>query len=852
MKLFAMNKLFLSVCVVSIAIFSSASAEDNSSVQQESLSKDASTVLVDIQSARAYLSRHPEESRLVELEGVVTCVHYWRTGFLVGNEEGLVIPCDMPLQVKNHSVPIKFGDRIFMKGKTVSRKFLIDVSSVEIIGHADSIPSRPVLFVDGTPQLFGSAYYRTEGIVHEIAHRKNEINLFVHTQNGRIAISYRFHEPITEDLRTWLGQKFRIEGNAKQVASPDIGKLQSILMCSDRSQIQLIDNHSECIDSQSRELKARTFGVVEWVEMDKNLLIEGRRVKTDLSRCFRAGDRVEISRSLTSEQGSPFLHAKISGQGPLPPVKVLDIRTAAKIVPDLHSTSITGIVSEWNRMPLHWTCVVRANNEQIKAVFLASSFADSERPFEKLPSGSLIRLRGVMDRNLPDSSPSLFQLRVGRIEDAVLLRDVASLKSDKLLFALAIISSLVAALLLWIVSLKQQVRSRTRALKLAQEEQFRVEKLNAVARLAGGIAHDFNNLLTAVSANLCLAEIEAHDPNKLRNRVAVASSAVERAARLTRYLLDFSRQTPLDLQPTSVGEVIEQAAELMRHTLSPAVQFSCIVDENLHYCLADGLRLEQVLLNLCFNARDALRNNSGSIAIRATNDFHRQLGKCVRITVEDNGVGMSLDVQSNIYEPFFTTKAVGSGTGLGLSTALGIVEQHKGKIDCHSVLGNGTRFDIYLPITFCDRPLVRIENKRPSVARIQGMRPLQILLVDDEPFLRDSNSQLLSALNHVVAQAENGKIAIDLLRRNPVFDLVLLDLTMPVMSGSEALKLIKAEFPHVRVVICSGYASESHALDSGSNSVKPDGFLEKPFTMEALAKILNDCSSSSNSIRRAA
>ncbi len=691
--------------------------------------------------------------------------------------------------------------------------------------------------------------------MHEVVQRNNEISFLVHSQHGEIAVSYRDSEPITEDLRTWLGKKFRIEGNAKHFVSTDIERSKSILMCSDRSQIQLKDKDTvtKSLDYQSTKLKMKTFGVVEWVEADKSLVIEGKRVKTSLARCFRPGDRVEIIRSLASEQGSSLLHAKIAGQGPLPPVKVLDIPTAAKTIPNLHSTSIVGVVSEWNRTPLNWTCVVRAGNDQINAFFPVSATRDSERPFEKFPNGSLVRLRGVLDRTTPDSSSSLFQLRVGRIEDAELLRDVASMKANHLLSALAIISSIVAGLLLWIVSLRQQVWTRTLALKTAQEEQLRVGKLNAVARLAGGIAHDFNNLLTAVSANLSLAEIEADDPGKLRNRVAVASSAVERAGKLTKYLLDFSRQTSLNLQPNSVSEVIEQAAELMRHTLKPNINFSCTVDDNLHFCLVDGLRLEQVLLNLCFNARDALHDKPGVISIRATNGMHRQIGECVRISVEDNGVGMSLDVQSNIFEPFFTTKPVGFGTGLGLSTALGIIEQHHGKIDCHSELGKGTRFDVYLPkVKVGKRPIARVEESSNVKLFNREAVPLKILLVDDESFLRDSNSQLLSALGHDVAEAENGQIAIDHLRRNSNYDLVLLDLTMPVMSGNEAMKLIKAEFPRIRVIICSGYASKRHALDSAVDSVKPDGFLEKPFTMASLAKILNECSGSTNEAKRAA
>jgi signal transduction histidine kinase/CheY-like chemotaxis protein len=856
-----MSKVLLAIFVTCVASTQAVRANDDfngppgSSARADVKPKNETRVLKKVLEVRKYLSSHPIGTLPCELEGVIQSSGYWKDSFVLGCDEGFGVPCISPSDLSEKFDALRVGDRVRLSGRTVEGQFKVAASSYEVIGHVDSISSKPIRFTDGIPQVVAGGYYSVKGVVREIAKKTNEIALWVDAPDGGISISYRSRSPIDEDTMKWLGKSVCIEGNLKLSVIPTTLVRHSALLCTDRSQIKLKADESgaDAKNLHADENSSKLFGVVEYVEPNQSIVIAGKRVKTKLTHCLRAGDRLEVVNQQAFEKDSPRKFFKIGENTSLSAVKVLDIPTAARQIPDLQVTSIKGIVSNWSPTSSHWICTVTDGEAQIKAFLPLVAAPNSERLIERIPAGSLVRFRGVVERPTNVDSDEVFHLKVGRIEDAVLIRDKANLRADKLLFALMMISGIVASCLLWIVSLGQQVRSRTRALQIAQEEQFHIEKMNSVAQLAGGIAHDFNNLLTAISANLCLAELEAQNPAKLRKRVAIANSAVERAGTLTKYLLDFARQSPLNLQTIHVSDVVAQAAELMRCTLSPSIQFDCSVEENLRYCRADSIRLEQVLLNLCFNARDALRDNTGSIAIRAMNEWHRSLGKCVRISVEDSGVGIPLDVQSNIFEPFFTTKAIGCGTGLGLSTSLGIVEQHKGKIECRSVVGQGTRFDIFIPA--CDaheRPIPRIEF--PKLADITNLRtyPLRILLVDDEPLLRESNCQLLSALGHDVVQAENGQVALIHLRRDQAFDLVLLDLTMPVMSGREALVMIKTEFPDLRVVICSGYAAESHALDSSHDSVKPDGFLEKPFSIIELNRILNDCSQFSKTSQRAA
>ncbi len=378
--------------------------------------------------------------------------------------------------------------------------------------------------------------------------------------------------------------------------------------------------------------------------------------------------------------------------------------------------------------------------------------------------------------------------------------------------------------------------SDTTTLRMIEAERVHSQKIQAIGRLAGGVAHDFNNLLAAISANLSLAiSPKIHEASR-NEHIAIAQSVVQRASKLTKHLLGFSRQSTLEVTIVNVSDILDEVHGIMRHTFDPSVCFSMTIQSNLYSCRADATQLEQVIINLCVNARDALSNKNGMVSLYARNTTHAEIGDCVQITVEDDGIGMNEETQEKIFEPFFTTKDIGAGTGLGLSIALGVIDQLGGRIKCHSVLGHGTRFDVFLPRCECQSaptPL-HLPVTKPSIE----FQPLNVLLVDDDPVLRDCGSLLLSVLGHQVVCAENGKEALEILATDATIHTVLLDLTMPIMSGSETLANIRTDFPNVRVVICSGYSVEAEMLTKNIK-IRPDAILAKPYQVSDLQRVLS-------------
>ncbi|MCC6508746.1 MAG: response regulator [Pirellulaceae bacterium] len=370
-----------------------------------------------------------------------------------------------------------------------------------------------------------------------------------------------------------------------------------------------------------------------------------------------------------------------------------------------------------------------------------------------------------------------------------------------------------------------------------ENELFQSQKMEAIGQLSGGVAHDFNNLLTIVSSNLALIRF-LDSPSGLEY-VNAAETAVRRAAELTQQLLDFSRRSRLEIQVVNLNDLVGRISILLRRTFDRSVILDIELCREPLYACIDVNRIEQVLINICINARDALKGRSGKITIRVAPLV--QDGSAERpfacLEIEDTGCGMSREVQARIFDPFFTTKKPGEGTGLGLSMAQGVIEQLGGRIVCESKLDVGTRFSIELPLA---EPPEATSN--PSAAQtVTHARPLRILLVDDEPMVRHSGQALLRELGHLAIVAASGHEALAILESEP-FDVVLLDLTMPTMSGKEAYREIHRRWPSIAVAICTGYYVDLQAWNSSSDSPPPK-FIPKPYSVETLSHFLTsvDC-----------
>ena len=364
------------------------------------------------------------------------------------------------------------------------------------------------------------------------------------------------------------------------------------------------------------------------------------------------------------------------------------------------------------------------------------------------------------------------------------------------------------------------------------------QKMEAVGRLAGGIAHDFNNLLTGISGNLAVARLNGEKPlNDSLGYLDAAESATRRAAEMIKQLLGFSRKSTLETEVGNVNHVILRLVRLLKHSFNPNIEFEADLEGEIWGVKIDSNHIEQVFLNLCVNARDSLDGSAGSIQITTAN-VTRGGEEFVSITVKDTGKGMSESVRSRIFEPFFTTKEQGKGTGLGLAMSFGIVEQHEGLMECKSVEGVGTEVTVYLPKAEGPVP----QEMREEFTPIRGKQPQgqRILIVDDERVVRAVGEGLLKHRGFEVVSAENGAEALGILEDGIPIDLVILDLTMPVMCGRETLKKIRSDFPGIPVIICSGYLVDLDAFAEEVGS-RPDAFVAKPFEPDTLINAVSAC-----------
>ncbi|MGA3350506.1 MAG: ATP-binding protein, partial [Candidatus Sulfotelmatobacter sp.] len=372
------------------------------------------------------------------------------------------------------------------------------------------------------------------------------------------------------------------------------------------------------------------------------------------------------------------------------------------------------------------------------------------------------------------------------------------------------------------------------------EDQFRQsQKMEAVGRLAGGIAHDFNNLLTVVSGYTEVLLNEITTGNPLHSKAEAIQQASDRATTLTRQLLAFSRKQLLELKVIDINAIVEDMERLLRPLIGEDIELTTQLTPNVGCTRADAGQLEQVIMNLVVNAKDAMPNG-GKICIRTADvildDSYRpentfiKHGHYVMISVSDTGQGMDRETQARIFEPFFTTKEKGKGTGLGLSTVYGIIKQSAGYVFVQSELGRGTTFNIYLPRV--DEPSQAHGTASVSLAVAGGSET--ILLVEDEESVRQLVRETLEARGYRVLEAENGNAALALAtQHSEPIDLIVTDVIMPGLSGHELVQQLQATRPATKVLYLSGYAEDAVATPLAES---PKAFLQKPFTLQNLSR----------------
>jgi PAS domain S-box-containing protein len=390
------------------------------------------------------------------------------------------------------------------------------------------------------------------------------------------------------------------------------------------------------------------------------------------------------------------------------------------------------------------------------------------------------------------------------------------------------------------ISFRMEVEEEKRRL---QAQLLQAQKMEAIGTLAGGLAHDFNNLLQAVQG---YAELVLLRPKKdeLRSReLHEIIRAAKRGAELTRQLLTFSRKVESKLQPMELNRRVEQVKELLARTIPKMIEIELRLADDLKMINGDSTQIEQVLMNLAVNAKDAMPEG-GRLFIETRNvsldkgycDTHlgARLGDYVLLMVSDTGDGMDQETLEHIFEPFFTTKGVGRGTGLGLAMVYGIVKSHNGYITCYSEIGHGTTFKIYLP-TIEEAP----EVPRDHEEHLPEGGTETILLVDDEESVRQLGKEMLETVGYRVLVASDGEEAMGLYtRRMGDIHLVILDLIMPGMGGKSCLEALLRLDPRVKVLIASGYSVNGRLEETLRSGAR--GFISKPYELRDLLKRVRD------------
>jgi two-component system cell cycle sensor histidine kinase/response regulator CckA len=365
---------------------------------------------------------------------------------------------------------------------------------------------------------------------------------------------------------------------------------------------------------------------------------------------------------------------------------------------------------------------------------------------------------------------------------------------------------------------------------------FRAQKLESLGLLAGGIAHDFANLLTVILTSTSLASARSQDA-LISEELNAINGAAERGALLTRQLLAISRTHPLTLQAVDVGERLRSLATLLHRILPERISLELSDDGEPALVEGDPSQLDQVLMNLCINARDAmpgggvLRIRTELVPADATAAAGDDPGPRIAISVTDSGSGMPPDVVDRIFEPFFTTKSERVGTGLGLAVVFSIVRQHGGSIACHSDVGRGTTFRLLLPVARDGDPRVTPPDFSPRTGTGR------ILIADDDIDIRETVGRILDSAGYSTLTVADGNEACAALRTEP-FDLAFLDVVMPGPTCHDLVARLRAIRPDLRVLLSSGYAADNEVLRLAHEQCS--GLLVKPFAFAELMRAIRD------------
>lgn len=379
--------------------------------------------------------------------------------------------------------------------------------------------------------------------------------------------------------------------------------------------------------------------------------------------------------------------------------------------------------------------------------------------------------------------------------------------------------------------------------KQLEQQLIQAQKMESVGRLAGGVAHDFNNILSSILGYASLMKVKLGADNTYNRYLDTIVQSAERAAELTKNLLTFSRGGDLKTESFDLNNLIRETVKLLNSTFEKTIKISVDLDENIPRLVGDSTQIQQILINLGVNARDAI-TIKGEIKISTSlteltesvtvNGLRVEAGEYVLLKFEDNGHGMDEQLQSKIFEPFFTTKDVGKGTGLGLSIVYGVVKNHNGLILVNSKLNKGTTFKIFLPI---NGDQIELEERTKEIDdKIEGKNQ-KILIIDDEENIRQLMMEVLAENNYQVDSAAGAQEGLEMIENNR-YDLIILDMLMPEMTGYDFFEQIKNKPDRPKVIVATGYSSLDQIEEMKNSGI--EGLIAKPFQFTDMLHLINE------------
>lgn len=379
--------------------------------------------------------------------------------------------------------------------------------------------------------------------------------------------------------------------------------------------------------------------------------------------------------------------------------------------------------------------------------------------------------------------------------------------------------------------LEQRVEERTNEREAALAQVHEMQKMESLGQLTGGLAHDFNNLLMGVMGCLDYLSRKQFDDPRAERYLKAARESTERGAALTKRLLAFARRQELRPQSVNLPQLVNGMIEMLERSLGPTVRIELHFDPKVPNIRVDANQLELALLNLCLNARDAMQDGGQlRISARVAAGAHDGGGRLVRLSVEDSGIGMDEATLKRCAEPFFTTKGLGKGTGLGLSSVHGLAVQSGGRMEIHSVRGQGTTVDLLLPVS---EEAAAAEPRPDAEPPEMNGRRFKILVVDDDPLVGTLTVSMLEELGHAATLVSSAVSAFQVLRASTDIDLMITDHMMPEMTGAALAEEVRAFRPSLPIILATGYAD----LPAGRAQQLPR--LSKPYGMEELSAVLS-------------